>query len=243
MLLHGLKMQSDAELVLALESEEPPPALVQKIPLCQALNPLATAARPFFFLSHYWDDHLSVLSAAADRVLGGVLDLVEAAVSGQDVFVSTKGKFGEAACRSAQKVIAVLSPAYLASRTSLLELGAALEAQLGRGVPLLAVTVDARVHQCITRSCDNWAALRDEWRVAEATLELVHEKVENGTILIWREWEDGTCLTTPARRKAAKDMIMLDLSNAPGALVPVLRSKFVVCEEGDRPGLREEKRQ
>ncbi len=241
MLLHGLRMQSDAELVLGHESEELSPSLVQNIPLCQALHPLPTTASPYFFLSHYWDDDTSELSAAADRVLGGVVDLVED-VSRQDVFVSTKGIFDEAACRGAQKVIAMLSPAYLASRTSLLELGAALEASLSRGVPLLAVTVDAQVHQCITRSCDNWAALRDEWRVAEATLDLVREKVENGTIRIWRDWEDGTCLTTPARWKAAKEMVMFDLSYTRGAFVPELRSKFVICEAGGRPELQEERR-
>ena len=240
MLLHGLKMQSNAELVPGLDCEEHPHVLVDNIFLCEVLHPLATAARPFFFLSYSWDDQPSALSAAADRVLGGLVDLVED-LSGQDAFVSTKGEFGEAACCCAQKVIAVLSPAYLASRTSLLELGAALEARLARNVPLLAVTVDAQVHACITRSCDNWAALRDEWRVAEATLDLVREKVENGTIRIWRDWEDGTCLTTPARWKAAKEMAMFDLSYTRGAFVPDLRSKFVVCEDGDRPELREER--
>ena len=32
----------------------------------------------------------------------------------------------------------------------------------------LAVTVDAAVHACIKQECDNWAALRDGWRVAAA---------------------------------------------------------------------------
>ena len=84
MLLHGLKMQSDAKLVLGLEGVEAPPVWVQSFPLHEALHPLATAARPFIFLSHCWDsaDHPSALGAAADRVLGGVMDLVED-VSGQ----------------------------------------------------------------------------------------------------------------------------------------------------------------
>ena len=239
MLLHGLKAQSSAELALGFESEEASPACVQNIPLCEALHPLPAAARPFFFLSYCRDKHPSALSAAADRVLGGVMDLVEA-VSGQDVFVSTVGKFSKAACRTAQKVIAVFSPTYLASRTSLLELGAALETCLGRGVPLLAVTVDTRVHACITLSGDNW--LRDEWQVAEATLTLVREKIEDGSILIWQEWEDGSGMPTQARWEAAKRMIMLDTSDDPSACFP-RRSKFVVVDEGGRPALREEERQ
>ena len=205
------------------------------------LHPLATASRPFFFLSHCWEDRLPALSAAADRVLGGLVDLVEG-LSGQDAFVSTKGEFGEAACCCAQKVIVVLSPAYLASSTSLLELGAALEARLGRNVPLLAVTVDAQVHACITRSCKNWDALRDEWRVAEATLELVHRMVRNGTIRIWREWEDGT--GQQKQVQAATSMVTYNLSDDPRDFVPDQlrpRSKFVVAYEGDLPVLREER--
>jgi hypothetical protein len=241
MLLHGLKMQSDAKLVLGFEGVEAPPAWVHNIPLHEALHPLAsqvaTAARPFIFLSHCWDreDRPSALGAAADRVLGGVMDLVED-VSGQDALVSAAGRFEEDACRSAQKVIVILSPAYLASSTCLLELGAALEASLGRGAPLLAVTVDERVYGCIAeRSKDNWAALRDEWRVAEATLRLVQGKVKNGTIRIWREWEDGSGTPTKARWEAAKSMVTFFPA------VPLqARSKFVVYDEGDLPELREE---
>ncbi len=237
MLLHGLNMQSDVKLVLGFEGVEAPPVLVHNIPLHEALHPLATAARPFFFLSHCWDseDRPSALGAAADRVLGGLWDLVEA-VSGQGALVSAAGRFEVDACRGAQKVIVILSPAYLACSTCLLELGAALEASLGRGAPLLAVTVDARVHGCIAkRSKDNWAALRDEWGVAEATLRLVQSKVVNGTIRIWREWEDGSGTPNKARWEAAKSMVTFFPA------VPLrARSKFEVKDDGDLHELREE---
>ena len=152
MLRHGLNMQRSAELIRVLETndsdEEQPPSesMVSNIPLHQALHPLATAsaARPFFFLSHSSDSHPSALAASAERVLGGVADLLEQ-VSGQDVLASTRGVAHQACCSGAQAVLVLLSPAYLASRLSLLELGMALEAHLGRGAPLLAVTVDAQV--------------------------------------------------------------------------------------------------
>ena len=179
MLRHGLNMQRSAELIRVLETndsdEEQPPSesMVSNIPLHQALHPLATAsaARPFFFLSHSSDSHPSALAASAERVLGGVADLLEQ-VSGQDVLASTRGVAHQACCSGAQAVLVLLSPAYLASRLSLLELGMALEAHLGRGAPLLAVTVDARVHGSIAdsgRARDSWAALGAEGGVAEAT--------------------------------------------------------------------------
>jgi hypothetical protein len=223
MLCYGLNMTMDAEpLALAGLNLMVPqaPSLVEterNVSLHQALCPLTTAAHPFYFLSHIngFDHSISnevvpVLetATAVQRVLEGVVDLLDA-VTVHNVRLSTAGLADEYSCKTAQAVIVFLSPAYLASRLSLRELGMALEASLGRGIPLLAVTVDSQVYECIMRSCHNWAAIRDKWRVAEVTQELVRRRIEDGTIRVWREWEDGSGLPTRDRLEAAKRMFRL----------------------------------
>jgi hypothetical protein len=196
MLCHGLNKQIDAEPVAGLCCQKP--SALWNIRLSNALYPLADAKLPYFFVSH---------SGRDTAVTVDLVDLVEN-VSGQDVLLSTTGRANKDACTGAVAVIILLSPAYLASRVSLLELGAALEARLGPGVPLLAVTANVQVRECIMRSCDNWAALRDEWRVAEDTMELVRRRIEDGTMLLWKEWEDGGGVPTGAKLEAAKAMVM-----------------------------------
>jgi hypothetical protein len=207
-LCHGLNQRRYAELVLGLHSEEQPPTILWNVPLHRALHPLrlatAGAETPYFFVSYSSDDSPLALDTASRRVLGGVVDLVEV-VSGKSVLVSSnlRCEADEAACRGAHAVIFLLCPAYLASRFSLLELETAREARLARGVPLLAVTVDDSVHACIMKEGANWAALRDSWQVAEATVELVRKLIENRTMLVCREWENGSGLPT---QKAAESI-------------------------------------
>ncbi len=216
MLSYCLNMTMDAEPLAGLNRLEPQAqSLVvteRNFALHQALRPLTTAAHSFYFLSHsngfdhcISDPLVPVLetATAVQRVLEGVVELLDA-VTVHDVRLSKAGLADEYSCKAAQAVIVLLSPAYLASRLSLRELGMALEASLGRGMPLLAVTVDSQVYECIMRSCDNWAATKDKWRVAEATLELVRQRIEDGTMQVCREWEDGSGLPTLARWEAAK---------------------------------------
>ncbi len=85
------------------------------------------------------------------------------------------------------------------------------------------------------RARDSWAALGDEWGVAEATLRLVRDRVEDESIRIWREWEDGSGAPARARWEAAKSMVTFVLP------VPLpAGSGFVVGDEWGRPALRQE---
>ena len=244
LLSHGLNVQVDA---MPVRGKEQLPAIrtLWNVPLHQALRPLTTAQRPFFYVSHSWDGGPTALNTAAERVLGGVVDLLEA-VSGQDVLVSTEGVADEDACSGAQAVIVLLSPAYLAGRLSLRELGMALEARLGRGMPLLALTVNPQVHACIMQSYRGWAALGDEWRVAGAALELVRRRIDLGTIRVCRQWEDDSGLATLERWRAVKSIVESVQSSAPGRafaphLPPAMRPPRFVVKEGDRPELLEER--
>ena len=212
MLCHGLNKQIriDAEPVNGIHGNSATTNRMEwNILLSQALHPLTAKPTHYFFLSHSGRD------TAVELV-----NLIEN-VSGQDVLVSNTDTADKNAISRAQAVILVLSPAYLATRLSLLELGMALEARLGQGVPLLAVTVNAQMHGCITQACGNYAALRDNWRVAEATLELVRRRIEDGTILVWREWEDGDSPPTLAKLEAARSMVTFALGSAGAATAAV----------------------
>ncbi len=228
MLCHGLNKQIriDAEPVNGIHGKSTHENRMEwNILLSQALNPLTAPPSHYFFLSHSGRD------TAVELV-----NLIEN-VSGQDVLVSTNDTADMSAISRAQAVIILLSPAYLASRLSLLELGMALEARLGRGVPLLAVIVNGQMHACITRACDNWDTLRDKWRVAEATLELVRRRIEDSTILVWREWEDGDGPPTLAKLEAARSMVTFALGSAgagsaavsPDPLRPLPRFELSDC--------------
>ncbi len=85
------------------------------------------------------------------------------------------------------------------------------------------------------RARDSWAALGDEWGVAEATLRLVRDRVEDESIRISREWADGSGTPTKARWEAAKSMVTF----LPAVPLPA-GSGFVVGVEGGRPALRQE---
>ena len=111
-----------------------------------------------------------------------------------------------------------------------------------RAVLLAAVVVASGFLAWWSWRTSSALAALGERSIIESTVLLVREKIEDGSILIWREWEDGSGMPTQARWEAAKRMIMLDTCDDPSACFP-RRSKFVVVDEGGRPALREEERQ